>query len=187
MAKVQDRNRIPGLLRELQALMTHEVQVGVFGDESETMLMIARVHEYGTEITVTERMAGYLAARSRELGLTPDTGGLFLQAGSKIRIPERSFIRTAFDANEKNVAEAAREQIGELMSGKKTAQQILEFIGIQMQSFIIRHIFQADFKPLHPFTVAAKSTSSGTGDRPLTNTGHLGSPSTIKWRVVRRR
>lgn len=169
--------------------MTHQVEVGVFGgegDDGDTMLMIATVHEYGTEITVTDKMAGYLAARSTELGLTPETGGLFLKPGSTIRIPERSFIRSAFDSHQKEVGEAASRRLGRILRGQDDAEGLLNWIGQQMQGFVIRHIFRATFTPNHPFTVASKSTSAGAGDRPLTDKGHLGSASTIKWRVVQR-
>ena len=87
MSKVIDKNNIPKLLEVLDALWSHQIQIGIFGSDGSTILMIASVQEFGCKITVTPKMRAYLHSQ-----------GLHLKASTKqINIPERSFIRAGFD------------------------------------------------------------------------------------------
>lgn len=181
---IRDDNNIPDILRELDELDRSAVEVGVFEDEGTTLLMIATVNEFGCEITVTEKMRKYLAARSRELGLAPGQGGLYMKVGSTIRIPERSFIRTGFDNSIDVIQKRADEILSDIVAGQAKAGKLLSFIGVELQGAILEQIRRGEFKPNHPFTIASKSTSAGKGDQPLMDTGKLGSPAAIKWRIV---
>lgn len=183
---IRDDNNIPDVLRELQELDRSAVEVGVFEDQNTTILMIATVNEFGCEITVTPKMSRYLAMRSRQLGLAPGQGGLYLKVGSKVRIPERSFVRTGYDQAIGKVQQGADRILGEIMVGQAKAGKLLSYVGIELQGAIINQIRRGTFKPNHPFTIASKSTSAGRGDQPLVNTGTLGSPAAIKWRIVQK-
>jgi len=183
---IRDDNTIPDILRELEELGRSVVEVGVFEDQDTTILLIATVNEFGCEIVVTEKMRRYLIGRSRELGLKPGEGGLYLKVGSKIRIPERSFIRTGFDNSIDEVQRKADEILSDVVAGRAKAGKLLSFIGIELQGAIIEQIRRGEFVPNHPFTIASKSTSAGKGDQPLMNTGKLASPAAIKWRIVQK-
>lgn len=183
---IRDDNNIPDILRELDELDRSVVEVGVFEDEESTLLLIASVNEFGCEIAVTPKMSRYLAMRSRQLGLAPGQGGLYMKPGSEVRIPERSFIRTGYDNSIDEVQRKADEILMDVVAGQTKAGKLLSFIGIELQGAILEQIRRGEFVPNHPFTIASKSTSSGRGDQPLVNTGTLGSPAAIKWRIVQK-
>ena len=86
---IEDKNRIPELIEQLRYLSTHKLEIGVFGEEGSTVLMVARVHEFGCKIKITKKMRGYLWHEG--MNLSPKT--------EYINIPERSYIRSGFDDN----------------------------------------------------------------------------------------
>ncbi|WP_051302786.1 hypothetical protein [Salibacterium aidingense] len=59
--RIKDNNNVPQILRVIKELSSKRVEVGVFGDDDSHLLMIARVHEYGTNIEVTDKMRGWFA------------------------------------------------------------------------------------------------------------------------------
>ena len=165
---MEDENRIPELIHELEYLTNHDIEIGILsGKVSSEVLMIASVHEYGVSISVTDAMRGYLGAI-----------GIHLRAETtEINIPERSYIRSGFDEHVDEIAKTAKTLLGEVLQGNVTGKEMYatlgEMIVSQMQSFMV------DLRnpPNHPATAERKGSRN-----PLVDTGQL--QSSITWRVM---
>jgi phage gpG-like protein len=72
----------------------YAVEVGVFGSRAK----IAKVHEFGKTIEVTDKMRNYLHWKG--LHLNPKT--------TTIKIPERSFMRSAHQENLRQIKKIVR-------------------------------------------------------------------------------
>ena len=167
--KIRDENRIPKLLKELEYLGTHKLEIGILsGEQDAEVLMIASVHEFGVRITVTDAMRAYLNAI-----------GIHLRADTtEINIPERSYIRAGFDKNVDDIHKTAETLLDGVLQGRTTARAMFEALGGQIVSKMQAFLIDLQDPPLHPATVERKGSSS-----PLTDTGQL--QSSITWRVVR--
>ena len=159
-------NRIPDLVRELQYLASHQVEIGIFADASRDgavpMLVIAAANEFGAKIPKRQ-------ARFEDL----DDGN----PEKWIIIPERSYLRAWFDENV-DVLQATMERlIGQVVEGKISGRAALETIG----GYVVTHVqaYMVDLKtpPNAPSTIARKGSSN-----PLIHTGQL--KDAITWRVV---
>lgn len=164
---LSDENRTPQLIETLRQLQQMGVEVGVFGDEESHLLMIARVHEFGMEIEVTERMRGYL--HSQGLHLRADT--------EKITIPERSFMRSSWDQSQAELQELILRLLPAVLAGRLAPRYFYERIGIWLVARIQNQIREISDPPNHPFTVQRKGSSN-----PLVDTGRL--IQSITYRVV---
>jgi len=159
-------NRIPDLVRELQYLASHQVEIGIFADASRDgavpMLVIAAANEFGAKIPKRQ-------ARFEDLdGENPEKW---------VIIPERSYLRAWFDENV-DVLQATMERlIGQVVEGKISGRAALETIG----GYVVTHVqaYMVDLKtpPNAPSTIARKGSSN-----PLIDTGQL--KDAITWRVV---
>ena len=158
MATIKDDNNIPKLLKEIKYLATHRIEVGIFGKDDSKILMIARVNEFGVNIQVTEAMRNYLHAT-----------GLHLKKSTKtITIPERSFIRSGFDENNKKIQRQAEKLLSDVLDMKLKAKNAMEVVGqiivTQLQSYMTSVSSPAN----HPYTANKKGSSN-----PLIDEGHL--------------
>ena len=166
MAKVKEEfNYIPEIKNALEYLASHHIEVGVFGEEDSKLLMIARVQEYGVEITVTEKMRNYL--HSQGLHLRDET--------ETINIPERSFVRAGFDANRKKFQEKGEELVKQAIALEITPQAALEALGLEIQTSLQEYLTNISNPPNSSFTVKQKGSSN-----PLIDTGQLRSSITYK-------
>ena len=159
-------NRIPDLVRELQYLASHQVEIGIFADASRDgavpMLVIAAVNEFGAKIPKRQARFEDLDDENPE---------------KWIIIPERSYLRAWFDENV-DVLQATMERlIGQVVEGKISGRAALETIG----GYVVTHVqaYMVDLKtpPNAPSTIARKGSSN-----PLIDTGQL--KDAITWRVV---
>lgn len=148
--RIQNKSRIPKVKRDLRELNSLAVEVGVLGTAGNHYTMIARVHEFGVTIK---------------------------RGQSEIVIPERSFIRSAFDENEKKWTKFAAKHIPKLLKGQMTARAIYELLGTKMVADIQQKITDLDTPPNAPATIAAKKSSN-----PLIDTGGL--RMRVTYRVV---
>lgn len=108
------------LKRELAALQSMKIIVGIQGDEDSEVLMIANVHEYGCTIQVTPKMRAFLHRIGLHLKTTTE----------KINIPERSFIRASYEAGRPGMDGVVRMAFVRVVKGEWTAQQAAENIGL---------------------------------------------------------
>ncbi len=159
-------NRIPDLVRELQYLASHQVEIGIFADASRDgavpMLVIAAANEFGAKIPKRQARFEDLDDENPE---------------KWVIIPERSYLRAWFDENV-DVLQATMERlIGQVVEGKISGRAALETIG----GYVVTHVqaYMVDLKtpPNAPSTIARKGSSN-----PLIDTGQL--KDAITWRVV---
>ena len=159
-------NRIPDLVRELQYLASHQVEIGIFADASRDgavpMLVIAAANEFGAKIPKRQ-------ARFED----PDDEN----PGGWVIIPERSYLRAWFDENVDALQATMERLIGQVVEGKISGRAALETIG----GYVVTHVqaYMVDLKtpPNAPSTIRRKGSSN-----PLIDTGQL--KDSITWKVV---
>lgn len=164
---VDDDNNVPNILKEINKLKNKKIQIGIFGDDDSTMLMIARVHEFGVDIEVTPKMRAYL--HHIGIHLKEDT--------EEINIPERSFVRATFDEKAKEIQRMGQKGIEAVLLGKEKADVFLERYGLYLRDLVRKKLRDLKEPPNHPATAKRKGSSN-----PLVDDGHL--KRSITYRVV---
>ena len=159
-------NRIPDLVRELQYLASHQVEIGIFADASRDgavpMLVIAAANEFGAKIPKRQ-------ARFEDLD---DENPV-----KWVIIPERSYLRAWFDENV-DVLQATMERlIGQVVEGKISGRAALETIGGYVATHVQAYMVDLKTPPNAPSTIRRKGSSN-----PLIDTGQL--KDSITWKVV---
>ncbi|WP_427071050.1 hypothetical protein [Lysinibacillus fusiformis] len=145
-----DTNNISRLKDVLKELKNYSVEVGIFG--SDEYVMVASVHEFGATI----------------------------QWGKgSITIPERSFLRTAFDEKNEEWASFFKSQLKHVLALQMDVQTLFNRLGARMMGDIQEKITDLDAPPNAPSTIAKKGSSN-----PLIDTGGL--RMRITYRVVRK-
>lgn len=130
------------------------IQCGVLGEQA----WLAAIHEYGCKIKVTPKMRAYLHRQ-----------GLHLKKSTEyIIIPERAFLRTGFDKNEKEILDKTDKLIPDVLNGTLSHRQFCKTIGLLMKSAIQDYAVELDAPPNHPFTAKKKKSSN-----PLVDTGDM--------------
>lgn len=134
--------------KELDLMEKKVVKVGVLegsddhksedGRPPVKMVVIAATHEFGADITVTDKMRWYL--HNIGIHLRSDT--------TKIHIPERSFLRTWVEENKSKIEEAIGEMFDQVNTGKLTAKKALNKLGAFAESGIKEKFKNNDWEPL---------------------------------------
>lgn len=163
---VEDKSRVDEVLKAIEELNSMYVVIGILSSVSGKMLMIASVQEFGTNIKVTQKMRGYLGYLG--LHLRKDT--------EYIKIPERSYIRSSFDAKSGELLEKG-DMLDEVLQGNITATEFYNILGQTCVQTIQDYLVELDAPPNHPLTVTRKHSSN-----PLVDTGHLMSSITYEIR-----
>lgn len=156
-------NKMPDTTKSIKTLDERKVEVGVIEGEHQ---WLAAIHEYGCNITVTDKMRAYLHYHG--LHLSPNT--------TTIKIPERSFLRTGHDKNIDKVMKQADRAIEQVAGGYMSDQQLLDLVGQVLATNIKTYARDLSNPPNHPYTVEQKGSSN-----PLVNTG--GMIEGITWRT----
>lgn len=96
------------------------------------------------------------------------------------RIPQRSFIRSTFDANRDQYVEQMRTMVAAIFDGKMTVDRALSTIGARIVNDIKRRITSGDGipPPNAPSTIKRKGSA-----RTLIDTGRM--LAAITWEVVK--
>lgn len=151
---------------------------------------MARIGTSRSRIGFTDIDRGYNAAMARLLGLKsqrvkvgirgekgadrPDPDGptvaeyaTFNEFGTD-QIPERSFMRSTFDANSDRYAKVMLAELGRIIDGKQEIPKMLGLMGLDVANDIQMGIETGDFTPNAPLTIAMKGSS-----KPLIDTGRL--------------
>lgn len=135
------------------------VVVGITAKNDSKLIMIANVHEYGCDITVTDKMRGFFAYNF-DVHLKKDT--------KVIKIPERSFIRSGFDKCNEKFADY-QDILMSVVDGDISAKTFYEIIGQggadMIRDFIINEVKSPANSGL---TIKNKGSSN-----PLVDTGRL--------------
>lgn len=156
-------NKMTDMTKSIKTLDGRKVEVGVIDGEHQ---WLAAIHEYGCNITVTQKMRAYLHYHG--LHLSPNT--------TTIKIPERSFLRTGHDKNIDKVMKQADRAVEQVVGGYMSDQQLLDMIGQVLATNIKTYARDLSNPPNHPYTVEQKGSSN-----PLVNTG--GMIEGITWRT----
>lgn len=176
---VKDNNNVPDLLKRIERLSNKAMQIGIFqdgdggkvhdedGESDATILQIANVHEFGLKITVTDKMRNYLHYIG--IHLKPDT--------KDINIPERSFIRKAFDEQQSNMGAVIDKLFTKYIDGQIDYDVCMDSIGEYLVGLVKLTIKNMDSPPNAQITIDRKG-SSGV----LVDTGKL--IDSITYKVV---
>lgn len=195
---IRRTNNIPRLKQLLQRLDKKEIQVGVFGNDSNVdheninIVTLARVHEYG--MTITPKHAKYLtvpvhpAAKGKRAGDFPDLvfipnkakdgGRLVRKRGNdmetifvcveSVTIPERSFIRSGFDKNVDKITTKIETLLDGVISFGINPDVFLDMIGLEFAGLIQKELKKLKSPANAPATKRVKGSSN-----PLIDTGRL--------------
>lgn len=149
------KNQFPSMIAHIEALDGRKVKVGAL---SGGHAWLAGIHEYGCTIPVTDKMRAYLHSQ-----------GLHLKQSTKvIKIPERSFLRSGFDENNRRILKQTERAIAQVLDGKLSADDMLEICGQQFATAIKKYMRNLSSPANHPFTKEQKGSSN-----PLIDTGGL--------------
>lgn len=143
-----------------QAPSVPSVKIGVQGKE-------AKATHPGAAASLTNGML----AGIHEFGVQINNG---FGRGIKITIPERSFIRSTYDANIQNYAKLLRNGAGKVLDGKLTLRQVMLLIGEKAVSDMKRTIAVGIDPPIKPSTILARKKRFGKASTtPLIASGEL--------------
>jgi len=159
---------------ELIKLSGMSITVGVQGDEDSELLKIARVHEYGCEIKMTDKMRRFMGAKGffdDYKNYSPPPG----KVKGVVKIPERSFIRAGFKASQDRLREIIRVAVSHVIKDKWTAQQAADSVGAQALQ-AVRDYFNTQLKP----PKSAVTQKFSTQYQPLYDSGRLFNSITYK-------
>ena len=84
------------------------------------------------------------------------------------QVPERSFLRSTFDEQQKKYMGMAAKLFKKVVEGKMTTKRIADLIGSEAQDDVIDKINSIKTPPNSAATIARKGE-----DNPLVDTGHL--------------
>ena len=126
------------------------VKVGITSKADGEVLMIANVHEFGVNIDVTDKMRAFFRYKFG-VNLKKDT----------INIPERSFIRTGFDANEDKIGDSMEDLIGLVLDGNLSAKAFYNMLGQTTAQAIALHLRdEVNSPPNSGLTIQNKGSSN---------------------------
>lgn len=140
------------------ALTAIGLHAGTKTKDGSNQALIGYVNEFGTTITVTPKMRGYL--HSQGIHLSPNT--------TTITIPERSWMRSWFDQNQKQITNVAKKLYGQVLDGKLKGKQALALLGEYAQKGIRKSIIDLKTPPNSQATIKLKGSSN-----PLIDTGGM--------------
>ncbi len=84
------------------------------------------------------------------------------------QVPERSFLRSTFDEQQKNYIKMASKLFKKAVDGKIDAEQIADLIGLEAAADVVDKINAIQTPPNTDATILKKGSSN-----PLVDTGHL--------------
>lgn len=156
---IHDESLVEGLIKMLSELSRTHVEIGIIGEGDKykgsniTVLGVATVHEFGVNVIDKN--------------------------GNKINIPERSFIRSSYDANKEKIFDLDKE-FERVLNLELSVDTFFNLVGEFSVGIIQNHLTsQVNSPPLAESTIKAKGSSN-----PLIDTGQL--RSSITYKIVRR-
>lgn len=173
----------------------HAPENGRSGDDEPGMtnVKLGVIHEFGAHINHpggTPFMVSSTGGSSRSGGSVMTGAVTFLKKGDPraigltrphaIRIPERSFMRSAFDKNVQKYQRAAMREAKKTLLLQQSPMQAIGRVGEIALADIIRGINRGISPPLKAGTIRRKRSS-----KPLIDTGQLKQALKVKTRRVR--
>lgn len=154
--KIKDDNKIPDLIKDITGMTRKGIEAGVLEDGEQAM--IAHVHEYGANITVTPRMRAYL--HHIGIHLRKDT--------THIRIPERSFIRSGWDNSKNRIYEKIESLLRNVIDDGVDFDVFFKEVGREVEGELKKQLVEVSSPGLADVTIERKGSSN-----PLVDTGSL--------------
>ena len=148
-------DRLPKLEKLAAGLAGKSAAVGATGEHA----WLAAIHEYGARVPVTPKMRGFFLKKFG-VALKKETAYLV--------IPERSFLRAGFDANEDGLHREAARLLCAAFDGAVQAAEVPAGVGMWLRDKIRAQAAAPGGPPLSPLTVRAKG-----GSAPLRDTGAM--------------
>jgi hypothetical protein len=172
--KITDKNDLDKLIQGLTEINERAIIVGVMEDEDKKIQVIASSNEFGAVIKSPKALA-YMRILAKRFGVK-----LTGPKRDVIIIPERSYIRSAFDDSEvqNKITETMSFYLKRALTGKNTFEEILTRAGNYLQRMIQARMKGTPPKN-HPLTIAMKG-----GDQTLINKGNL--IDSIKTKMVKK-
>lgn len=131
MVTIQDDNRIPRIIMELEKLNHLRVRVGIFGDAGSegdiTIAEVANINEFGTR---------------------------------NGHVPERSFVRSTYSEKIGEWSNFARRLTGQVATGTITAEEAYSKMGARMARDIKRKVTTLSSPPNAPATIEKKGSAN---------------------------
>ena len=192
--RVIDKGMKAAMARQ-KAMRGHNATVGVQGSPARKNhgpkidnIGLAVVHEFGANIRHpggTPFTVGSVGGSSRSGGFVGGGQVRFLPKGSPnaigitrahmIRIPQRSFLRSAFDKNQATYIRLLEQEAGRVIDGKTTPRKAVGLVGERHLADVKNGINAGIPPPLAPSTRARKGSS-----QTLIDTGQLKNSITVK-------
>jgi len=181
------------------------VKIGVQGAEAMadhegmTNVSLAVVHEFGADIQHpggTPFVVASMGGSSRSGGMSGSGAVTFVTKDNpnaigvtrphRIKIPERSFIRAPFIANQRTYFRMLRKGSRKVLGGRMTREQVLGLIGEKAKADMQRAIARGIPPPIKPGTIRARRKQFGkASSKPLIATGQL--RQSITWTITKSR
>lgn len=150
---VKDTDNTKKILERFKQISDKELSIGIQGKEAEA---------YHTDPETGERTARMIViAGANEFGAR-------VGRGRKIKIPERSFIRGTFDANQDDIIEESAKQLERVIEGEVSANAVLSALGERYESLTKEFLTELSDPPNSQYTIDKKGSSN-----PLIDTGRL--------------
>ena len=146
------------LLDSLQQLEAKRINVGVFGADDSELVMIAAVHEFGTEIQVTDKMRGWFAANGYPLK----------KETTKIVIPERSWLRSGYDEGIDSIASEIEQLLPDVLENRVNPSVFTDMIGRKFAGMIQQKLRNLNEPANSSMTIERKGSTN-----PLIDSGRL--------------
>ncbi|MBU5214359.1 hypothetical protein [Heyndrickxia oleronia] len=153
---IKDTNNIGQLMSTLKKMGKKELKVGIFGGGD--LVMIGAVHEFGTEIKVTDKMRKWFAANGYPLKKDKTT----------IKIPERSFLRSGYDENVDAIVKKVADILPDVLENKVNTDVFMNAIGKEFAGMI-----QKKLKDLRDPANSSMTTKRKGSSNPLIDSGRL--------------
>lgn len=154
----KDTSNVKQLTDSLKKLGGSSIEVGIFGADDSELVMIGRVHEYGTTINVTPKMRGWFAGNGYPLKKTT----------TQIKIPERSFLRSGYDENIDDINRKVQQLFPDVLEHKVNPDVFMNEIGKEFAGLIQKKLRNLRTPPNSSMTIDRKKSSN-----PLINSGRL--------------
>jgi phage gpG-like protein len=88
-------------------------------------------------------------------------------------IPERSFLRTAFDENEEELKRAKVTYLRLVFDNRMTLKAAMQKLAVFMEGKVKHKIVSGPFVPLFPETIIRRNKYGRASNKPLIDTGQL--------------
>lgn len=152
-------DKLPQMSATTKSINGRQCEVGAASSDA----WLASIHEYGCNIPVTPKMRAFFHYQG--IHLNPKT--------TVIKIPERAFLRGAYDKDGERIIKQTERAIGQVIAGKMSMDDLLDLYGQQMATAVKNYMKTTT--PNSSLTVQRKGKST-----PLVDTGQL--LSSITWR-----